>query len=62
MGSYFRFDDDDDDKTKYIILSIITREMGKLKAYSPTYCIMDNWENMLNLTYTLDKLYLTGIL
>ena len=24
------------------ILSIITREMGKLKTHSPTYCIMDN--------------------
>ena len=44
------------------ILSIITREMGKLKTYSPTYCIMDNGKNMLNLTHTLDKIYLTGIL
>ena len=44
------------------ILSIITREMGKLKTYSPTYCIMDNGENMLNLTHTFDKIYLTGIL
>ena len=42
--------------------SIITRGMGKLKTHSPTYCIMDNWVNMFNLTYTLDKLYLTGIL
>ena len=25
-------------------------------------CIMDNWENMLTLTHTLDKVYLTGIL
>ena len=32
------------------ILSIITTEMGKLKRYSPTYCIMDKGENMLNLT------------
>ena len=39
-------------------LSIITKGMGKLKARSPTYCIMDNWENMLNLTHTLDKWYL----
>ena len=37
------------------ILSIITKEMGKLKTHNPTYCIMDNWENMLNLT--LKKLY-----
>ena len=44
------------------ILSINTREIGKLKSHSPTYCIMDNWENMLNLTHTLDKIYLTGIL
>ena len=44
------------------ILSIITKGMGKLKTHSPTYCIMDDWENMLNLTHTLDKLYLTGIL
>ena len=35
---------------------------GKLKTHSHTYCIMHNWENMLNLTHTLDKLYLTGIL
>ena len=33
------------------ILSIITREMGKLKTHSPTYCIMDNWEYMLYLTH-----------
>ena len=44
------------------ILSFITREMGKLKTHSPTYCIMDNWENMPYLTRTLDKIYLTGIL
>ena len=37
------------------IISIITREVGKLKTYIPTCCIMDNWE-------TLDKIYLTGIL
>ena len=43
------------------ILSIITKEMGKLKTHSPTYYILDNWENMFNLTYTLEKLYLTGI-
>ena len=44
------------------ILSIITREMSKLKKYSLTYCIMNNGENMLNLTHTLDKIYLRGIL
>ena len=44
------------------ILSIITREMGQLKTYSPTCFVMDNWENMPYLTHTLDKLYLTGIL
>ena len=26
--------------------------MGKLKTHNPTYCIMDNWENMFNLTHT----------
>ena len=44
------------------IISIITTEKGKLKTYSSTYCIMDNGANMLNLTHTLDKIYLTGIL
>ena len=44
------------------ILSINSREMGELNTHSPTYCIMDNWENMLNLTHTLDKIYLTDIL
>ena len=44
------------------ILSIITAEMGKLKTYSPMYCAIDNGENILNLTHTLDKIYLTGIL
>ena len=40
-SSYFRFEDDN--KTKYIyIISIITKEMGKLKTHSPTYCIMNN--------------------
>ena len=31
--------------------------MGKLETHNPTYCIIDNWENMLNPTHTLDKLY-----
>ena len=44
------------------ILSISTTEMGKLKTYSPTYCIMNNGENMLLFTHTLDKIYLTDIL
>ena len=35
-SSYFRFDDDD--KTKYI-LSIITKEIGKLKTHSPIYIV-----------------------
>ena len=38
-------------QSKYI-LSIITKEMGKLKTHSPTYCVMDNWENMFNLTHS----------
>ena len=45
-----------------IFLSIITREMGKLKTHSPIYCVMNKWECMFNLTHTLDKIYLTGIL
>ena len=57
-SSYFRFDDD---KTKQYILSAITRELGELKTYSPMYWIMENSENMLNLTHTLDKIYLAVI-
>ena len=30
------------------IISTIIKGVGKLKTHSPTYCIMDNWENMLN--------------
>ena len=52
-SSYFRFDGDN--KTKYYILSIITKEMGKLKTHSLTACIMDNWEKMPNLTRTLNN-------
>ena len=37
-------------------------EVGKQKTHSPIYCIMDNWQNMLNITHTLDKIYMTGIL
>ena len=48
------------------IRSIMARGDGKLKTHSPTYCIMDgimdNWDNMLDLTHTLDKIYMTGIL
>ena len=29
--------------------------MGKLKAHSPTYCIMDKWEIVPTFTRTLDK-------
>ena len=29
--------------------------MGKMKTHSPTYGIMDNWENMLNLAPHLTK-------
>ena len=38
-------------------LSIIIREMGKQKTHGPIYCIMDNWNNMLNLTHTLDMIF-----
>ena len=34
------------------ILAIATREMGKMKTHSPIYCLIDNWENVLNLTLT----------
>ena len=43
------------------ILSIITREIGKLKTHSPIYCIMDNCENMLTHTHTLGQIYMTDI-
>ena len=59
-SSFFRFGDDN--KTKHIYSPNFTRYMGKLKTYSPTYYIMDNGENMLNYTRTLDIIYLTGIL
>ena len=36
--------------------------MGKLKTHSPIYWIMENWENMLNLIHTFDKMYLSDIL
>ena len=41
------------------ILFIITKEMRKLKTRSPTYCIMDNWENMLNLTHSTNYIWYT---
>ena len=49
-------------KQSIYIISIIAREMGKLKTHSPTYYIMDNGVKMTNLTHTLDKIYLAGIL
>ena len=43
------------------ILSIITRGVGKQKTHSPTCCIidciMDNWENMLNLTHSTKHIW-----
>ena len=52
--SYFRFDYD---MIKYThIFLIITRGMGKLKTHSPISCTKDNWENWLNLRYTLDRM------
>ena len=39
-NSYFQFDDDN--KTMQYILLTITRELGKLKTYSPIYWIMDD--------------------
>ena len=40
-SSYFRFDDDN--KTKYNILSIITKEMGKLKTGLPEGHQLSQW-------------------
>ena len=39
------------------ILSIIAREMGKLKTHSTTYFIMDHWENMHYLTHSTDYIW-----
>ena len=39
------------------ILTIITREMGKLKTHGPIYCMKDNWEKLLNLRPKLDRIY-----
>ena len=39
-SSYYQFDDDN--KKKQYIISTISRELGKLKTYSPIYWIMDN--------------------
>ena len=33
------------------ILTIITRDLGKLKTHNPIYWIQDNWENLLNLQH-----------
>ena len=59
---YFQFDDDNKAKYIYYVNHHKGMEMDKLYTQSPTYCIMDSWENMHNPTHTLDKLYLTGIL
>ena len=48
-------------KTKYIYSCNHLKGNGKLKTPSPTYCTLDNRENMLKLAHTLDKLYLTSI-
>ena len=39
------------------ILSSITWEVGELKTHSPTYCTMDNWENMLYLNHTRQNIF-----
>ena len=55
VSSDLRFDDVD--KTKYIyFLSLVTREMDKLKTNRPIYCIIDNRDIMLNLTHTLQNI------
>ena len=53
---------DDDNKAKYIYIFSQSSQEKLLKTNSPTYFVMDNGDNMLNLTRTLDKIYLIGIL
>ena len=36
--------------------------MSKLNTHSPIYCMKYNWENLLNLRHTRDRMYLTSIL
>ena len=61
--SYNRFDDDDDDDTiNEYVPTIITSELGKLKTHSPIYWSRYDGDNWLNLTHTLDSIYLTSIL
>ena len=38
------------------ILSIITREMGKLNTLSPIYCMKYSWENWLNLKHIINRM------
>ena len=47
------------------ILTITTREMGKLNTapgYSPIYCMKDKWENRFNFRHTIDRIYPISIL
>ena len=48
-SSYFRYDDN---KTKYICSLNHHKGIDKLKTHSPTYCVMDGLENMLDLTHS----------
>ena len=46
----------------YIYIYISQSSPGKWVDWKCIYCIVDNWKNVINLTHTLDKIYLTGIL
>ena len=43
------------------ILTIIKRGIGKMKTHSTIYRKRGNWENWLNLRYTLDRIHLKSI-
>ena len=55
-SSYFLFDDDDN-KTKYIDSLYHHERNGLTERHSPTYCKMDNWENMSNFTHTQQNIF-----
>ena len=54
-GSYFRYDDDI--KIKYMYLTDVIREMGKLNTRSPIYCMKERVDSGSD---TLDRMFLTS--
>ena len=62
MGNSSSFQFDDDNKTKYVYSFNHHERNGSTENTQPHILYKNNWENMLYLTHTLDKLYLTGIL